>query len=370
MIPAPSTLQREDKPTLIGKTKAELFTILEPWGGKPYTASILYGWLYQKGARTFQEMTNISKSIRFQLEEHYSISRPHIITHLSSVDGTQKWLLRLSCGNSIETVFIPEPKRGTLCISSQIGCTLNCKFCHTGTQRLKRNLTGAEIVAQVLLAMDTLDLWQHQRNNNGLRLTNIVLMGMGEPLYNVENVWQAVKLITDGEGMGFSKRKVTLSTSGVVPQIIPVGADLGVKLAVSLHSVRDAIRDVIVPINRKYPLALLRDACRNYPGLSNAKRITWEYVMLKDINDSPEDAKELVQFIRGIPSKINLIPYNPWPGSQYVCSSDEQIEKFASVVLKAGYASPVRKPRGQDIMAACGQLNSEINSDQDLSVVV
>jgi 23S rRNA (adenine2503-C2)-methyltransferase len=264
--------------------------------------------------------------------------------------------LRFADGSEAETVYIPDKDRGTLCISSQVGCTLTCTFCHTGTQKLVRNLTSAEICGQVMLAMDELADWPAGRPNR--RLTNIVLMGMGEPLFNYENVAEAMRIIMSGEGVGISKRRITLSTSGVVPEIKRAGDELGVNLAISLHAVRDELRDELVPINRKYDLATLIDACRNYPGLSNARRITWEYVMLDGVNDSDEDCRQLLQLIKGIPSKLNLIPFNPWPGSPYECSSPERIEAFARKVLKAGYASPVRTPRGQDIMAACGQLKS------------
>jgi 23S rRNA (adenine2503-C2)-methyltransferase len=275
---------------------------------------------------------------------------------MQSSDGTIKWLLRFPDGHEAETVYIPEKDRGTLCISSQVGCTLTCSFCHTGTQKLVRNLTAGEICGQVLLAMDELGDWPAAKPER--RLTNIVLMGMGEPLFNYENVAKAMKIIMSGEGVGISKRRITLSTSGVVPEIERAGEELGVNLAISLHAVRDELRDELVPINRKYNLAKLIEACRTYPGLSNARRITWEYVMLDGVNDSDADCAALLKLIKGIPSKINLIPFNPWPGSPYVCSNDERIEAFATKVLKAGYASPVRKPRGRDILAACGQLKS------------
>jgi 23S rRNA (adenine2503-C2)-methyltransferase len=317
-------------------------------------------------------MTNVAKALRGELESRFTVARPEIVTEQISSDGTRKWLLRLPSGGvrdrapEIETVYIPEPGRGTLCISSQIGCTLTCTFCHTGTQRLVRNLTAGEIVGQILLARDRLGDWPgarvpelaHGLPTSERKITNIVLMGMGEPLYNFENVKAAMEIAADGEGLSVSRRRITLSTSGVVPAIGRTGGELGVMLAISLHAVRDDLRDVLVPINRKYPIAELLDACRNYPGLSNARRITFEYVMLKGVNDSVTEAKELVRLLAGIPAKINLIPFNPWPGAPYECSEWEQIERFAEVVNRAGYASPIRTPRGRDIMAACGQLRS------------
>jgi 23S rRNA (adenine2503-C2)-methyltransferase len=273
-----------------------------------------------------------------------------------SIDGTAKWLLRLGDGREVESVFIPEEDRGTLCVSSQVGCTLSCRFCHTGTQRLVRNLQAGEIVGQILLARDALGDWQGPTQER--RLTNLVLMGMGEPLYNFDAVARAMRIAMDGEGLGLSRRRITLSTAGVVPMMRRCGAELGVNLAVSLHAVTDELRNEIVPLNKKYPLAELIQACRDYPGVNNARRITFEYVMLKGVNDSPADARELLRLIRGIPAKLNLIPFNPWPGSPYDCSTPEAIARFAEIVMAAGYPSPVRTPRGQDIMAACGQLKS------------
>ncbi|MGH9818423.1 MAG: 23S rRNA (adenine(2503)-C(2))-methyltransferase RlmN, partial [Candidatus Acidiferrales bacterium] len=303
--------------------------------------------------------------LRGELAAHFTLARPEIVTEQVSVDGTRKWLLRLADGKEIETVYIPEEGRGTLCISSQVGCTLTCTFCHTGTQALVRNLTAGEIVGQIVLARDRLGDWPGAAaaDPRGLpdaerMITNVVLMGMGEPLYNFDNVRDACKLTADGEGLSISKRRITLSTSGVVPEIPRWGEEAGTMLAISLHAVRDELRDELVPINKKWPVAQLLDACRAYPGLSNAKRITFEYVMLKGLNDSVEDAKALVRLLAKIPAKINLIPFNPWPGAPYECSDWEQIEKFAEVVNSAGYASPVRSPRGRDIMAACGQLKS------------
>ncbi|MEC7191635.1 MAG: 23S rRNA (adenine(2503)-C(2))-methyltransferase RlmN, partial [Pseudomonadota bacterium] len=291
------------------------------------------------------------------LAQHFHADRPLVSRRQDSADGTIKWLIKLIDGQEAETVYIPDSDRGTLCISSQVGCTLTCSFCHTGTQRLVRNLSVEEICGQVLLAMDELGDWPTGKPDR--RLTNIVLMGMGEPLYNYNNVAKALQTIMSGEGIALSRRRVTLSTSGIVPEIQKCGEELGVNLAISLHAVRDELRDQLVPINRKYNLKSLIDAVRTYPGLSNARRVTWEYVMLAGINDSEADAKALVQLIKGIPSKINLIPFNPWPGTAHQCSDDEAIDKFAKIVMRAGYASPVRTPRGRDILAACGQLKSD-----------
>ena len=331
-----------------------------------------WSWIYVRGVTSFDAMSDVSKELRATLEQHYSLARPEIITEQVSVDGTRKWLLRLARlendarAPEIETVYIPEPGRGTLCISSQVGCTLTCSFCHTGTQRLVRNLTAQEIVGQILLARDRIGDWSGAAGPDDGRLlpegerkiTNIVLMGMGEPLFNFDNVKEAIEVAADGEGLSVSKRRITLSTSGVVPEIERWGAEVGTMLAISLHATRDELRDELVPINRKYPIADLMQACRDYPGLSNARRITFEYVMLKGINDSLADARALVRLVAGIPAKINLIPFNPWPGAPYECSDWEQIERFAEIVNKAGYASPVRTPRGRDISAACGQLRS------------
>ena len=333
----------------------------------------LWSWIYVRGATSFEQMTDVSKDLRARLAETYTLARPEIVAEQVSVDGTRKWLLRLprrgheAHAPEIETVYIPESDRGTLCISSQVGCTLNCTFCHTGTQRLVRNLEVEEIVGQILLARDRIGDWPGASPPGDGRLlpeterkiTNIVLMGMGEPLYNLDNVRDAMEIAADGEGLSVSKRRITLSTSGIVPEIARWGEEAGTMLAISLHAVRDALRDELVPINRKYPIAALMEACRNYPGLSNARRITFEYVMLKGVNDSLADARALVRLLAGIPAKINLIPFNPWPGTRYECSDWETIERFAEVVNKAGYASPVRTPRGRDILAACGQLKSD-----------
>ncbi|WP_455476079.1 23S rRNA (adenine(2503)-C(2))-methyltransferase RlmN [Bartonella sp. B17] len=330
----------------------------------------LWHWLYVRGVSNFDEMLNISKPMQQMLKDHFSIARPEIVGEQISKDGTRKWLLRFPAHGAgkpveIETVYIPEEGRGTLCISSQVGCTLNCSFCHTGTQVLVRNLTAEEILAQLLVARDRLGDFPDKNTPDGAivpvegrKVTNIVMMGMGEPLYNFEAVKKALLIASDGDGLSLSKRRITLSTSGIVPGIIRTGEEIGVMLAISLHAVRDSLRDMLVPINKKYPLAMLMDACRNYPSLSNARRITFEYVMLKDVNDSLDDAKQLIKLLKGIPAKINLIPFNPWPGSNYQCSDWEQIERFAEVINQAGYASPIRVPRGRDILAACGQLKS------------
>jgi 23S rRNA (adenine2503-C2)-methyltransferase len=357
--PMPDTAPQPHVPvrqSLLGLSPADLEAQIVAAGLPKFRACQLWRWIWRHGLTNFDEMSDLGKTVRAQFSEMFHSDRPVVTRRLQSSDGTIKWLLRFPDGTEAETVYIPDRERGTLCISSQIGCTLTCSFCHTGTQKLVRNLSTDEICGQVMLAMDELGDWPAGKPNR--RLTNIVLMGMGEPLFNYENVAAAMRIIMSGEGVGLSKRRITLSTSGVVPEIKRAGEELGVNLAISLHAVRDELRDELVPINRKYPLAALIDACRNYPGLSNARRITWEYVMLDGVNDSDEDCQELLALIKGIPSKLNLIPFNPWPGSPYKCSSPERIEAFARKVLKAGYASPVRRPRGQDIMAACGQLKS------------
>ena len=316
-------------------------------------------------------MTNISKALRAKMNEHFTTDRPELISEQVSSDGTRKWLFRFPSRGAgkpvdIETVYIPEEGRGTLCVSSQVGCTLTCTFCHTGTQKMVRNLTAGEIVSQVLVARERLGDIPDMAITKGAivpkegrAVSNVVMMGMGEPLYNYDNVRDAMLIMADGEGISLSKRRITLSTSGVVPQIAQIGEETGVSLAISLHAVNDELRDVLVPINKKYPIKELLEACRNYPGLSNARRITFEYVMLKGVNDSLDDAKALVKMLKGIPAKINLIPFNPWPETEYECSDWEQIETFADVVNHGGYASPIRTPRGSDILAACGQLKSE-----------
>ncbi len=364
------------KPSLAGMTRAQLDDALGSAGVAPAQRKMrvqqLWHWIYVRGAQDFAQMTSVSKDLRAALAARYTLARPEIVAEQVSVDGTRKWLLRLpgetpgERSHEIECVYIPETDRGTLCLSSQVGCTLNCSFCHTGTQRLVRNLTAGEIVGQVLVARDRLGdfLGQTRAAGPGLPtegdrfVTNIVMMGMGEPLYNFDVVRDAIGVISDGEGFSISRRRITLSTSGVVPEIGRAGSEIGCMLAISLHAVRDDLRDVLVPINRKYPIAALLDACRSYPGVSNSRRITFEYVMLKGVNDSLAEARELVRLLKGIPAKINLIPFNPWPGSKYECSDWEQIEKFSEIVFNAGYASPVRTPRGRDILAACGQLKS------------
>jgi 23S rRNA (adenine2503-C2)-methyltransferase len=411
------------RPSLVGLSRPVLIEALAEIGvperERRMRSQQIWHWLYVRGATGFGTMTSISKTVRAALDQHFTLARPEVVAEQVSVDGTRKWLLRLpgesdARPHDIECVYIPDTERGTLCVSSQVGCTLNCSFCHTGTQRLVRNLTPGEIVGQVMVARDRLGDWPVSSpsgiipppgrgrvartegrsrvgvtvgkrdphptppplspqagegegggvdlplsgGGKGRLITNIVMMGMGEPLYNFEAVRDALLIVADGEGIGISKRRITLSTSGVVPNIARTGAEIGVMLAVSLHAVRDELRDKLVPLNRKYPIQALLDACRSYPGLSNARRITFEYVMLKGVNDSIADARALVRLLKGIPAKINLIPFNPWPGSGYECSDWEQIEKFSEVVFNAGYASPVRTPRGRDILAACGQLKS------------
>jgi 23S rRNA (adenine2503-C2)-methyltransferase len=393
------------KPSLVGLSRAALAealgTIGVPCAQRKMRVAQLWHWLYVRGARHFDEMTSVSKELHALLDAHFTLARPEVVAEQTSLDGTLKWLLRLPGEHAgerpheVECVYIPEPDRGTLCVSSQVGCTLTCSFCHTGTQRLVRNLTPGEIVGQIMLGRDRLADWpgafsgkvdagfpqkmrpgnessaeraqrsgEATQDNNkakgkGVRLvSNIVMMGMGEPLYNFEAVRDALLVAADGEGIAISKRRITLSTAGVVPNIARAGAEIGCMLAVSLHAVRDGLRNELVPLNRKYPIADLLEACRHYPGLSNARRITFEYVMLKGVNDSVADAKALVRLLKGIPAKINLIPFNPWPGTKYECSDWDQIEKFSEIIFNAGYASPVRTPRGRDILAACGQLKS------------
>jgi len=364
-----------EKPSLVGLSREEMAEALRAEGVPnkqlKMRVSQIWHWLYIRGISDFADMKNLSKDFRAMLEEKFNVSRPKIIEEQISSDGTRKWLMQfpsLGAGKpvEVETVYIPEEGRGTLCISSQVGCTLTCSFCHTGTQKLVRNLTAGEILAQLLVARDKLGDFPHADTpqgaivpNEGRKVSNIVMMGMGEPLYNFDHVKQALLIASDGDGLSLSKRRITLSTSGVVPFIPRTGEEIGVMLAISLHAVRDDLRDELVPINKKYPLKELLDACRKYPNLSNARRITFEYVMLKGVNDSLEDAKELVRLLKGIPAKINLIPFNPWPGSNYECSDWEQIEKFADFINANGYASPIRKTRGDDILAACGQLKSE-----------
>ncbi|NBN65831.1 23S rRNA (adenine(2503)-C(2))-methyltransferase RlmN [Microvirga tunisiensis] len=372
--PVPDLVAAPEKPTLIGLDRAGLAEAMAsidiPERQRKMRAQQLWHWLYVRGASDFGQMTNIAKDLRYTLQDHFSIARPEIVSEQISVDGTRKWLFRFPPRGAgrpveIETVYIPEEGRGTLCVSSQVGCTLTCTFCHTGTQKMVRNLTAEEILSQVLMARDRLGDFPDASTpqgaivpSEGRLVSNIVMMGMGEPLYNFDNVKQALLIASDGDGLSLSKRRITLSTSGVVPEIARTGDEIGCMLAISLHAVRDDLRDVLVPINKKWPIKDLLDACRRYPGLSNAKRITFEYVMLKGVNDSDADARELVRLLAGIPAKINLIPFNPWPGSAYECSDWERIEQFADIVNRAGYASPIRTPRGRDIFAACGQLKS------------
>ena len=346
--------------SLIGLSVAELTVLLAATGLEPKAARMrarqLWNWIYVHGARDFAAMTNLAKDFRNVMTERFTLARPEIVTEQISEDGTRKFLLRTGPGIEFETVYIPEEDRGTLCVSSQVGCTLNCRFCHTGTQKLVRNLTPFEIVGQLMVARDALGDWPSTGENR--KVTNVVMMGMGEPLYNFEHDKSALAIVADGDGLALSKRRITLSTAGVVPMIARAGSEIGSSLAISLHAVRDELRDVLVPLNKKFPLAELMAACRTYPGVSNARRITFEYVMLKGVNDSLADARGLVKLVSGIPAKINLIPFNPWPGAPYECSDWATIEKFAEIVNRAGYASPVRTPRGRDIMAACGQLKS------------
>ncbi|MBQ8106695.1 MAG: 23S rRNA (adenine(2503)-C(2))-methyltransferase RlmN, partial [Afipia sp.] len=358
------------KPSLVGLSREELAQRLGEIGvaekQRKMRVQQLWHWMYVRGAQSFADMTNVSKDMRAELEQHFTVDRPEVVAEQISNDGTRKWLLRLPSGHAserpheVECVYIPETDRGTLCVSSQVGCTLNCSFCHTGTQRLVRNLTAGEIVGQVMVARDRLNDWIDRETPNGNRLvTNVVMMGMGEPLYNFDAVRDALLIVSDNEGIGISRRRITLSTSGVVPDIARTGDEIGVMLAISLHAVRDELRNELVPLNKKYPIKELLDACRAYPGSSNSRRITFEDVMLKGVNDSLDDAKLLVKLLKGIPAKINLIPFNPWPGTKYECSDWDQIEKFSEYVFNAGYSSPVRTPRGRDILAACGQLKSE-----------
>ncbi len=364
-------------PSLVGRTRAGLIAALAEIGvpekERRMRASQLWHWIYQQGARDWSAMTTIGKDLRMRLAAHFTLALPEVTSEQMSTDGTRKWLMRMAPtgphdrGAEIECVYIPEVGRGTLCVSSQVGCTLTCTFCHTGTQRLVRNLTAAEIVGQLMVARLRLNDFPSQlgahgtvpRNDDSRLVTNIVFMGMGEPLYNFESVRDAIEVMSDGDGLSLSRRRITVSTSGVVPQIAPLGQDVSAMLAISLHAVRNDLRDELVPLNRKYPIEMLMQACRTYPGVSNARRITFEYVMLKAVNDSDAEARDLVRLLKGIPAKINLIPFNPWPGTRYACSDWDRIEHFSDIVFRAGYASPVRTPRGRDILAACGQLKSE-----------
>ncbi len=365
------------RPTLVGLTRGQIKYKLFHDAGVPerelnMRTGQLWHWIYFRGAKNFDEMSNVSKSLKVRLAEVFTLDRPEVVSEQVSKDGTRKWLMRMAKtgphdkGAEIECVYIPETDRGTLCVSSQVGCTLTCAFCHTGTQRLVRNLTSAEIAAQLVVARDQLGDWPDQEPpvgafvpHEGPRfISNVVYMGMGEPLFNLDNVTKSIEVLSDNEGLGLSRRRITVSTSGVVPELEKLGDEANPMLAISLHAVRDDLRDILVPINRKYKIKQLLDACYAYPGLSNSRRITFEYVMLKDVNDSDADARELVRLLKGIPAKINLIPFNPWPGSKYECSDWGRIEAFSEIVFRAGYASPVRSPRGRDILAACGQLKS------------
>jgi len=345
--------------SLIGLTKKEIKDSLRkldiPDQQLNMRVNQIWGWVYNKGINSIDEMTTLSLDLREELKKYHNLERPQISDEQISKDGTKKWLLKFNDGSEVETVFIPDDERGTLCVSSQVGCTLNCTFCHTGTQRLVRNLTSQEIVSQIIIAKDSLSEWGQEPR----QITNIVMMGMGEPLYNFESVRDGILTMSDDAGLSISKRKITLSTSGIVPKIKMAGDEIGSMLAISLHATNNDLRNEIVPINKKYPIEELLEACRNYPGLSNSKRITFEYVMLKGVNDSEAEARDLVKLISGIPAKINLIPFNSWPGSSYECSDWEQIEKFGDIVNRGGYASPIRTPRGEDISAACGQLKSD-----------
>ena len=361
VLTLPRALPAAERVNVVGLTRQALAAALvaagTPEGQAAMRVSQIWQWAYHRGARDFGAMSNLAKPFRAMLAERFAIERPETVTRQVSADGTRKYLLRIAGGHEVETVYIPEEDRGTLCVSSQVGCTLTCSFCHTGTQRLVRNLTAAEIVGQILVARDDLADWGRKPDEKRL-VSNIVLMGMGEPLYNFDAVRDAMKVAMDGEGIALSRRRITLSTSGIVPEIARVGTEIGCLLAISFHATTDAVRDTLVPINRKWNIAALLAACRAYPRLSNAERITFEYVMLKGVNDSDADARRLVKLIAGIPAKINLIPFNPWPGAPYERSDPERIEAFGAIVNRAGYASPVRTPRGGDIMAACGQLKS------------
>jgi 23S rRNA (adenine2503-C2)-methyltransferase len=361
-VPRAAIARADGKVELVGLPKDAIRVALEEAGLEPKQAKLrakqIWHWIYNRGVSDFSAMTDIAKAQQPWLAERFTLTRPEVVEAQVSTDGTRKWLLRTHDGHDFEMVFIPDADRGTLCVSSQVGCTLNCRFCHTGTMKLVRNLEPAEIVGQVMLARDALGEWPS--SPEGRMLTNIVMMGMGEPLYNFDNVKQALKIVMDGDGLGLSKRRITLSTSGVVPMMARAGEEIGVNLAVSLHAVTKEIRDEIVPINKKYGIEELLSACAAYPGANNARRITFEYVMLKDKNDSDADARELVRLIRQykLPAKVNLIPFNPWPGAPYECSTDERIRSFCNIVFEAGISAPVRTPRGRDIDAACGQLKT------------
>ncbi len=346
-----------ERKNLAGLSRAELAAEVTAMGEKPFRANQLWHWIYHQGETDFTKMTTLAKSLRAVIGDSYEVRRPEVSQVQTSEDRTRKWLVRFADTQEAETVFIPEDDRGAVCISSQVGCTLTCTFCRTGTQKLVRNLSAAEIVGQFMLARDSYGEWPTP-SDGGRMISNIVMMGMGEPLLNFDNVAKALTIIMDNEGIALSKRRITLSTSGIVPMMQRCGEELGVNLAVSLHAVRDDLRDILVPINRKYPIAELLAACRAYPGANNARRITFEYVMLKGINDSPDDARELVRLLKGIPAKFNLIPFNAWDGAPYECSSNNAMHRFADILNDGGFSAPIRVPRGRDIMAACGQLKS------------
>ncbi len=357
----PPPVLADGRHELVGLSREELAAVLSEIGEKPFRARQVWHWIYHQGATDFARMSTIARPLQARLGERFAIGRPSLATRQTSEDGTEKFLFRFRDGQEVESVYIPslDEIRGAACLSSQVGCTLACRFCHTGTQPLARNLAAAEIVGQFMALRDAYGEWPSPAGEQPRRLSNIVLMGMGEPLYNYEAVAAAMRIVSDGDGIGLSRRRITLSTSGVVPMMDRCGTELGVNLAVSLHAVRDDLRDELVPLNRKYPIAELIAACRRYPGASNARRITFEYVMLRGVNDSEADARALVRLIAGIPAKVNLIPFNPWPGSAYQPSTRAALDRFAAIVMDAGFASPVRSPRGRDILAACGQLRTE-----------
>jgi 23S rRNA (adenine2503-C2)-methyltransferase len=357
----PPNILPDGRTDLVGLSRAELAAAIAEAGEAPFRAKQLWHWIYHQGVTDFSKMSSIARPLQEKLAEKFVVGRPAVALDQLSSDQTRKFLFKFRDNEAVETVYIPDPveDRGAVCISSQVGCTLSCRFCHTGTQRLARNLSPGEIVGQFMAARDAYGEWPSPKGETPRLLSTIVLMGMGEPLYNYENVAQAMKIVMDNEGIALSRRRITLSTSGVVPMMDRAGAELGVNLAVSLHAVRDDLRDELVPLNRKYPIKELIAACRRYPAASNARRITFEYVMLKGINDSETDARALVYLLAGLPAKVNLIPFNPWPGSTYETSTAATIKKFAAIVMEAGYSSPVRTPRGQDILAACGQLKSQ-----------
>ncbi|GBQ83304.1 iron-sulfur cluster redox enzyme [Gluconacetobacter johannae DSM 13595] len=357
----PSGMLPDGRRELVGLSREEMTQALLEIGEKPFRTKQLWHWIYHQGVTDFERMSTIARPLQAKLAERFVIGRPEAATVQTSTDETRKFLFRFRDGQEAETVYIPDRRedRGAVCISSQVGCTLSCTFCHTGTQKLVRNLGAAEIVGQFMAARDSYGEWPSPRGETPRLLSTIVLMGMGEPLYNYENIAKAMKIIMDGEGIGLSRRRITLSTSGVIPMMDQCGSELGINLAISLHAVRNDLRDEIVPLNRKYPIEELIAACRRYPAASNARRITFEYIMLRGVNDSEAEARELVRLIAGIPAKVNLIPFNPWPGSAYKPSTREQLAKFAQIVMDAGFASPIRMPRGRDILAACGQLRTE-----------